>query len=839
MTLNRIISGIFLMLFALPAPAQESRSDKFEGMLNKLLAPGPLMKGHEQLEHTDCLECHEPGGGVPNTKCMDCHTEIGQQVRARKSFHGRMKTKQCIECHKDHQGRSYDSTKVNENRFNHDRTGFRLDGAHRKVKCAECHTDKRSRKVNRPGQTRYFGTSPSCIGCHKEDDIHFFTGKFAKVECSECHNTSSWKQALKFNHRQETGYALIGKHARISCNECHAPNGPRSAKYDWPELKTKQCLSCHKDHHGNKLSPRFRNGNCAQCHNQNTWNIGQFDHRVTTFPLRGKHARVQCIDCHKQTPQTARSGKENYNWTGLRQNCSSCHADYHGFNNRVAPKLGNLMKCQTCHNEVAWKHQIRFNHDTQTRWPITGKHRQNRCFDCHEPVRKSKRPRPNTPREYFFPELPKKSCETCHKSAHSKAFHRRFQGVTCDSCHTTAGWNIMKSTGAGGLLGGDRKFHQKTRFPLTGQHLKVPCNECHKVNGKQVYRFPNAKKKFCVTCHDNVHKKQFLPRTQRKSCAECHRTSSFKKRLPFNHDKTRFKLTGRHAKIEKNCGACHKPSSKVVLLTKPPRRGNQYVFPGEKRGFCDNCHVNQHKDMFKPRFYRQPCYECHTTSTFEKRKFFNHNSTDFALRYKHKRVNCRECHVPTRKRYRTKPFHRKGKYQFPEIDRLDCAACHEDVHKGANGPNCSRCHTERGWKFADEFHKDFTLTGVHLNLGCDQCHINNRMLRGSSEDCMLCHVEDDIHHGSLPNCKECHTQTFWEATTFNHNMTLFPLQGAHRLTDCRACHNQGVYQGQPLDCQSCHFKDALLVIDPDHANPRFQDCKLCHNPFSFKGATGQ
>ncbi|MCX6130947.1 MAG: hypothetical protein NTX25_18055 [Proteobacteria bacterium] len=72
---------IIIFIVFLPALAfgQEPKQ-KFEGLLNQLLAPGPLILGHEKLEHTDCLKSHEAAGGVPNKLCLDCHKEIRRDV---------------------------------------------------------------------------------------------------------------------------------------------------------------------------------------------------------------------------------------------------------------------------------------------------------------------------------------------------------------------------------------------------------------------------------------------------------------------------------------------------------------------------------------------------------------------------------------------------------------------------------------------------------------------------------------------------------------------------------------------------------------------------------------
>lgn len=264
---------IIIFIVFLPALAfgQEPKQ-KFEGLLNQLLAPGPLILGHEKLEHTDCLKCHEAAGGVPNKLCLDCHKEIRRDVEAKNSFHGLMNNKACIDCHKDHKGRNFDSIFVQTKTFDHSKTGFSLDGAHEKTDCVKCHVDKRKEKAIRTTDARYFGTVNSCNKCHIKDDIHFFKTKFKQKECSLCHTTEKWKPAKAFDHAKETSYALIESHLKLDCDKCHVKISKVEVRYNWP-LKTKQCLSCHKDQHGSNLSPRFQNGKCDVCHGQDTWKL--------------------------------------------------------------------------------------------------------------------------------------------------------------------------------------------------------------------------------------------------------------------------------------------------------------------------------------------------------------------------------------------------------------------------------------------------------------------------------------------------------------------------------------------------------------------------------------
>ncbi|RZA22538.1 MAG: hypothetical protein EOP10_15175 [Proteobacteria bacterium] len=923
---------LLLLLAFLPslyAQGDESKSEKFEGLLNKLLAPGPLVLGHENLEHKDCLKCHEVGGGVPNNKCMDCHKDISSHVDAKKHFHGLMNGKACIDCHKEHKGRNAIINAFDQKTFDHSRTGFILDGAHVRAECTSCHTEKRSEKITRKSDTQFFGKQGStCLSCHAKDDIHFFeTPKFKGKDCGTCHVTEAWKNVEKFDHTRETGYALVGIHAEQSCKKCHVSEGKNNIKYSWPRLETQKCLSCHKDQHKTNFSPRFQGPQCLSCHNQRDFKQSLFKHDQTGFPLNGAHANAQCVDCHK----SGNKGRpvKDFNFKGLQKTCSSCHVDFHGYGNEVLDKLSTPAKnCQTCHSEQDWKQPLKFDHSTQTRFPITGKHKQNNCFDCHKPKGGARlKATPNTLRQYFFKGIPQKTCESCHKSVHPPEFHKRFKNVPCQACHTPEGWNIQNTQGQ---IMGNPTFHDKTRFPLTGTHQKISCKSCHQVKGEEVYKFPSFEKKFCIDCHTSPHKQQFAPETNEKTCATCHTTVKFdprptfdhdttgfklvgqhkdvkscwschvptKQNIPFikvakpahnfkfsrekdpnlcanchtsvhkkqfkeefvkkscaschtpagfekisefNHDQTDFKITGAHKKFEKTCVDCHKPSKDIVLATKPPKRGKQFIFPGEQRGYCENCHVNEHKTMFDPKFATQPCTSCHTTAAFTPRKVFDHDATSFELKAKHLKVKCAACHTPTSEKFTGGSKGPKGKYDFPEMKVKDCATCHTDPHKGANGPKCSSCHTENGWKSVNggDFHKNMELVGVHLLTDCKSCHSAGRILRGTSQECSACHIKDDNHNGQLPRCGECHLQNFWTQTKFDHNLTRFPLQGAHRVTDCRSCHNQGVYQGLPTDCRSCHVRDAEAVATPDHKTPRRFQCERCHSTFNFGGAVDQ
>lgn len=719
---------------------QRLSSEKTEGLLNKLLAPGPMIEGHRNLETAQCLKCHVPRKGVPDSKCLDCHKEVREQVERKTGFHGLAK-KTCIQCHGEHKGRAHDTTLIDENKFNHALTGYELVGKHARLKCVECHTEKRSQaneKKLRLGEPRFMGLKVSCVSCHKKHDVHKFQDPFALKDCSSCHGVKSWKTDIRFDHEKDGRFRLDGKHARSKCAKCHRPKEGQVI-YKWPELARKKCQSCHEDTHGQRLSERFRGGECSKCHGEEAWKIEKFDHGVTSYPLKGEHASTDCLKCHKQPQAILRqgsAGKKEFQWAGLKQGCLSCHKDFHFFGEFRSPRTKTPNACLNCHTETNWKEIRDFRHEVNTRYPLEGKHKKLACAKCH----KTSSP-PNQSSRYEFTELAEKNCATCHKNVHEKVFSAKASEIKCSDCHIVKDWKLFDRHRA-------RFVHDEkaTRFQIDGKHSELECSKCHIRGKKQMFQFASDKKGFCGDCHKNVHLKQFTPASRERSCGDCHLTASFKKLRKFDHDRTSLPLRGKHAAAR--CEKCHMPGSEF-LESKPPRPARRFV--------------------------------------------------------------------------------------FAEIAERNCAACHKDPHKGSFGPSCAECHGDDTWKKQRDFHRGFSLSGVHYSLKCSECHQGGKRLGGMSENCLLCHQKDDVHHGGLPNCGECHRQQFWESTEFKHSMTRFPLRGIHRTLDCYSCHRGGVYQGTPDRCVDCHLQDALSAASPPH-NPLLvqRNCAECHNQFTFR-----
>ncbi len=779
-----------------------------EGVMSRLFAPGPLMQAHKNLEGPkQCLECHDAGKGVPEAKCLACHKEIKTFVDKKVGYHGLLK-EACIKCHTDHKGRALDTTLVDPKLFDHAKTGFALEGKHFDIKCLECHKATRGLKRIRPTDVTYISNVKTCLSCHKKDDVHFFKGKYEKVDCNTCHGLKTWKTEIKFDHQKDTGYKLVEKHAEVSCKDCHIPKKtPRHAIYKWPDLKKKACLTCHENYHKANLSPQFSSGNCTQCHTQTAWKIPQFNHKVTRFILKGKHAEAKCVDCHKVAKPTVK----NPNWTGLKTACLACHDDFHKFGLHKSKELGNLNQCSICHNDSNWKTIHNFEHNSDTRYDIDGEHSKLKCAECHLPKVK------NAPLLkigiYAWPHLTDKTCENCHKSPHIGKFSKEILKKRCTECHVTSGWQVIRK--------GENFKHDQTRFKLTGKHSKTTCTACHVKDKKQIFQFKGFEKGFCNECHQNVHINQMSPKMTDQACSQCHSTDNFKLQKAFDHNQTRYRLTGSHEKLK--CEQCH-IATQEKFPVRPPSVKHQYLFPKLAQEQCLSCHADVHKGQLP-----QNCLQCHTTGDWHKVRFEHNKDSQYLLKGKHSALKCSECHRPI-----AGQFTLENKKQVPTVHYkpigMQCLNCHNDAHKGHYGKQCLSCHTETEWKITRDFHKNFNLSGVHFTLQCQECHKQGGKLAGLSNECNYCHRKDDVHGGSLPRCDQCHRQQFWEEPKFNHSLSRFPLRGVHRTITCQECHANGVYRGLSTACIACHATDLAGAISPVNHTPsaNFTDCASCH-----------
>jgi hypothetical protein len=494
------------------------------------------------------------------------------------------------------------------------------------------------------------------------------------------------------------------------------------------------CASCHlkDDPHQGQLGQ-----DCASCHTSEDWKATTFDHSRSSFQLVGKHSSVQCDQCHSDKI-----------FKGTPQDCTSCHLK------DDAHKGIYGTDCGQCHNPQDWK-SVSFDH-SMTKFPLIGKHAGIACMNCH-----TTSPASSTPT----------NCIACHRNddKHAGQF-----GPDCATCHTPEDWKKITFD------------HSRAAFPLTGAHNQVSCLSCH--SGGRFKGTPTN----CFACHqkDDKHNGQFGT-----DCASCHSTSSWKN-VTFDHSKTAFQLTGKHAGV--NCLSCHAGGK---------FKGTPTV--------CYSCHK---KDDRHAGQLGTDCKTCHSTLGWNQ-VTFDHSTAAFQLTGAHSQVSCQSCHAG-------------GKFKGTPTA---CYACHKanDKHNGQFGTECGTCHSTQSWKGAtfDHSRTAFPLTGSHVGLACQSCH-SNGVFKGTPKDCYSCHAKDDNHAGQFgTDCGTCHSTQSWQGATFDHSRASFKLTGAHVNVACTQCHSGGNFKGTPSACSACH-------AEPDfHKGVLGTDCAACHNTSRWSPAT--
>jgi predicted CXXCH cytochrome family protein len=164
--------------------------------------------------------------------------------------------------------------------------------------------------------------------------------------------------------------------------------------------------------------------------------------------------------------------------------------------------------------------------------------------------------------------------------------------------------------------------------------------------------------------------------------------------------------------------------------------------------------------------------------------------------------------------------------------------------------DCSECHGEEGWKPARISRKfdharrtGFALAGAHASVKCQTCHTTLDFSQ-PRKSCASCH--QDPHLGEFgSDCARCHTpRSFLDRAGMVrlHQMTRFPLAGAHAGLDCESCHARTAqgrlrFTATDTDCYACHRTDFAATSSPAHVAGGFPTtCTSCHNTAAWRPA---
>jgi hypothetical protein len=248
---------------------------------------------------------------------------------------------------------------------------------------------------------------------------------------------------------------------------------------------------------------------------------------------------------------------------------------------RAAPTghlpLSGDTRCGACHTEVGWK-EVRFAHE-RTGFPLEGRHVDVGCRSCH-------------PAGFAAPV--KGACASCHRDPHAGEL-----GTRCAGCHDAQSWEGRFSAEA----------HRRTKFPLSGRHAFIPCEECH---GNRRDRSFARRTVDCVACHAADRARAAVVSVDHDAaglvgrCQGCHSPWRFRDAVFPRHDSC-FELSrGPHKRVR--CMECH---------NRPLNPTNGTCSTGSAG--CTRCHacatVNpQHAGVPGFACTDGKCYGCHRFS---------------------------------------------------------------------------------------------------------------------------------------------------------------------------------------------------------------------------------
>lgn len=207
-----------------------------------------LLGAHKTAE---CSSCHSNGQfkGLP-MECYPCHQTQFTKTTTPNHVTGQF-SQQCLDCHT--------LTAWKPSTFDHNKTNFKLTGAHLTVECSRCHAGG-----------KYTGTSTDCYACHQQDYNSSVNPAHATAHypttCMTCHTTTAWRPST-FDHTPFFPIGTGSKHRPgrwTTCQDCHTNSS---------NFGVFSCITCHEhnktsmdDKHKGRAGYVYESSACYRCH---------------------------------------------------------------------------------------------------------------------------------------------------------------------------------------------------------------------------------------------------------------------------------------------------------------------------------------------------------------------------------------------------------------------------------------------------------------------------------------------------------------------------------------------------------------------------------------------
>lgn len=296
-----------------------------------------------------------------------------------------------------------------------------------------------------------------------------------------------------------------------------------------------------------------------------------FDHDATRFPLEGFHRLVECEVCHV-----------NGRFQGTPMQCDACHGGSSPIpaGGKSPHHLPTTNACGDCHRAQNWELVSRFDH-AQARG----------------------------------------ACQQCHNGSvqPGKPANHVVSSEQCDSCHTTALWQMARfdHSGISGSCSACHNNVQASGKPRDHLNTTAECNQCHSTRAWAPARFDHSDVSGnCSGCHNGVDAtgKNSGHFVTTRECNSCHNTVRWNS-VNYVHQGSGY--PGEH-RDRLECRDCHRGNVEMNVWTYPAYQPD-----------CAGCHANryetgEHKKVDSPAIFynvselRDCSGACHeyTDSTF-------------------------------------------------------------------------------------------------------------------------------------------------------------------------------------------------------------------------------